>query len=85
MSLRKLKFHESKLLKKVDFLRWKTDNNLREVEILRKYHIQKREDYQKYNRLVGNIHSLVHKLKALDPADPFRIKQTEILIQRLYV
>lgn len=45
--VRKLKFHEQKLLKKVDFINWKADNNLKEAKILRKYHIQKREDYTK--------------------------------------
>ena len=50
--VRKLKFHEQKLLKKVDFYSWRIDNNLREVRVLRKYHIQKREDYTKCVRLV---------------------------------
>lgn len=45
--VRKLKYHEQKLLKKVDFISWQSDNNLHEVKILRKYHIQKREDYTK--------------------------------------
>lgn len=43
--VRKLKYHEQKLLKKVDFITWKADNNLREIKVLKKYHIQKREDY----------------------------------------
>jgi U3 small nucleolar ribonucleoprotein protein IMP3 len=38
--VRKLKHHEQRLLRKVDFLQWKSDNNLREVEVMRKYHIQ---------------------------------------------
>lgn len=46
--VRKLKFHEQKLLKKVDFISWKVDNNLNEVKVMKKYHIQKREDYTKY-------------------------------------
>jgi U3 small nucleolar ribonucleoprotein protein IMP3 len=45
--VRKLKYHEQKLLKKVDFFNWKVDNNLSEVKVLRKYCIQKREDYTK--------------------------------------
>ncbi len=45
--VRKLKYHEKKLLKKVDFISWKCDSNVREVKILRRYHIQKREDYSK--------------------------------------
>lgn len=43
--VRKLKYHEQKLLKKVDFLNWKADNNLHEVKVMRKFHIHKREDY----------------------------------------
>jgi hypothetical protein len=31
----------------VDFLQWKSDANIREVKILRRYHIQDREDYVK--------------------------------------
>lgn len=50
--VRKLKFHEQKLLKKVDFISWKVDNNLNEVKVMKKYHIQKREDYTK---LVSDI------------------------------
>ena len=45
--VRKLKYHEQKLLKKVDFISWEVDNNLHEVKVLKKYHIQKREDYTK--------------------------------------
>lgn len=43
--MRKLKHHEQKLLRKVDFLTWKQDDNIREIKILRRYYIQDREDY----------------------------------------
>lgn len=39
MSMRKLKFHEEKLLKKVDFLNWKKDGSVKENAVLRRYHI----------------------------------------------
>ena len=45
--VRKLKYHERKLLKKVDFISWKTDRNVREARILTRYHIQRRDDYTK--------------------------------------
>jgi len=45
--VRNLKFHEKKLLKKVDFIDWKSDNNLQEIKVMRRYHIQKRDDYIK--------------------------------------
>ena len=43
--MRQLKFHEQKLLKKFDQLNWKVDNNLQELKVMKKYKIQKREDY----------------------------------------
>lgn len=47
--VRKLKYHEEKLLKKVDFMNWPVDNNLHEAKVMRKFHIRKREDYTKYD------------------------------------
>lgn len=44
---RKLKYHEKKLLKKVDFYGYKSDENIREAEVIRRYHIQQRGDYDK--------------------------------------
>jgi hypothetical protein len=43
--MRELKFHEKKLLKKVDFLQWKSDQTLHEIKVMRRYHVQNREDY----------------------------------------
>mmetsp|Transcript_29464 Transcript_29464/g.55145 ORF Transcript_29464/g.55145 Transcript_29464/m.55145 type:complete len:186 (-) Transcript_29464:267-824(-) len=84
MSLRKLKYHEKKLLKKVDFLQWKSDDTLRMTKILRRYHVQRREDYIQYNRLCGLVRKIALKLKKLDPKDPYRLKTTEQLINKLY-
>jgi len=53
--MRKLKYHEKKLLKKVDFLSWEIDNNLHEVRVMKKYYIQKREDYTKWEIFIRNI------------------------------
>mmetsp|Transcript_13741 Transcript_13741/g.21948 ORF Transcript_13741/g.21948 Transcript_13741/m.21948 type:complete len:153 (+) Transcript_13741:67-525(+) len=84
MSLRNLKHHEKKLLKKVDFLQWKTDDSLRITKILRRYHIQKREDYVKYNKICGLIKKVALKIKKLNPKDPYRVKSTEQLVNKLY-
>lgn len=81
---RKLKYHEQVLLKKHNFLYSKRDTNLRELHVLRRYGIEDRGDYLKYNRLVGRVHELAHRLKKLPPNDEFRIKITEKLLQRLY-
>ena len=82
--MRKLKFHEQKLLKKVDFLQWKKDESLREIAVLRRYHVQDREDYAKYNKLVGQVTKLVAKLKTLSPTDDYRVAKTEQLANKLY-
>lgn len=120
--MRQLKFHEKKLLKKVDFLQWKNEHNLRELQVgsrryfqgrvfregatssratsvtcwapfhnlnyvpqvMRRYHIQDRDDYKKYNKLVGMVTSLTSVLKKLAPTDPARIELTEKLLDRLH-
>ena len=81
---RKLKYHEQKLLKKVDFLNWKADGNQREVKILRRYHVQDREDYHTYNKICGMITSLTSSLKKMDPRDPVRIELTDQLLDKLH-
>ncbi|XP_059915695.1 U3 small nucleolar ribonucleoprotein protein IMP3 [Gadus macrocephalus] len=82
--VRKLKFHEEKLLKKVDFINWEVDNNLHEVKVLRKYHIEKREDYTKYNKLSRNIRDLAQKVRDVDEKDGFRAQCTAQLLEKLY-
>lgn len=82
--MRQLKFHEKKLLKKVDFLQWKNEHNLRELQVMRRYHIQDREDYKRYNKLVGMVTGLTATLKKLGPTDPVRIELTERLLDKLH-
>ena len=82
--MRQLKFHEKKLLKKVNFLQWKNEHNHREVEMIRRYHLQDRDDYKKYNRLCGMVTKLVSLLKQLDPRDPARLELTDLLLDKLY-
>jgi len=82
--LRPLKYHERKLLKKVDFLQWKGEQNVREIQVIRRYHLQDREDYSRYNKLVGHISKLTENLKTYDERDPFRIENTDKLLKKLY-
>ncbi|CAF4838055.1 U3 small nucleolar ribonucleoprotein protein IMP3 [Pieris napi] len=82
--VRKLKFHEQKLLKKVDFISWKIDNNLNEVKVMKKYHIQKREDYTKYNKLSREIRDLANKIKDVDANMEFRTESSAQLLEKLY-
>lgn len=58
--VRKLKHHEQKLLRKVDFTTYASDNNHRDAAVIRRYAIQKPGDYQKYNRLCGVCFFSIH-------------------------
>ncbi|KAH8828324.1 alpha-L RNA-binding motif-containing protein [Flagelloscypha sp. PMI_526] len=82
--VRQFKHHEQKLLKKVDFLNWKSDTNLRESKVMRRYHIQDREDYHKYNKLLGSLRSIAHRISRLPAQDPFRSKMEGALLNKLY-
>ncbi|XP_033324981.1 U3 small nucleolar ribonucleoprotein IMP3 [Megalopta genalis] len=83
--VRKLKYHEQKLLKKVDFIAWQADNNLNEVKILKQFRIRKREDYTRYKKLGREIRELGNKIKELDAEHPFRIEQSALLLEKLYM
>jgi U3 small nucleolar ribonucleoprotein protein IMP3 len=76
--VRKLKFHEQKLLKKVDFINWEVDNNLHEVKVMKRYCIQKREDYTMYNKLSREIREIVRRVKDLVKNDLFNHGQTKV-------
>ncbi|KAK2462277.1 hypothetical protein APHAL10511_005583 [Amanita phalloides] len=82
--VRHLAFHEQKLLKNVDFLAWKHDSRPNEIAVLRRYHIQHREDYHNYNRLCGSIRAYAHRLARLPAADPIRASLQAALLSKLY-
>jgi U3 small nucleolar ribonucleoprotein protein IMP3 len=84
MSLRKLKHHEQKLLKKVDFVQWNNDDTIREGSIISRYHLQGPEEYGKYQKLVLQTQTLVRKLKSLESNDPYRTHMSNLLTQKLY-
>lgn len=81
--MRQLKHHEKKLLRKVDLYSWKGEENLRVAKIMRRYHIQNREDYTSYSRICGMVTKLAAKLKNLPADDSFRIAMTEQLLTKL--
>jgi U3 small nucleolar ribonucleoprotein protein IMP3 len=81
---RQLKYHEQKLLKKVDFHTYKSDNNHRDHNVVRRYMIQKTDDYNKYNRLCGSVRQLAHRLSLLPPDNATRIKLEDALLHKLH-
>ncbi|GLT56358.1 hypothetical protein SLA2020_294020 [Shorea laevis] len=82
--MRKLKFHEKKLLKRTNLLEWKREGGHRENMIMHRYHIVGRDDYKKYSGLCRMVQKLVNILKQMDPRDPFRIEMTDMLLEKLY-
>ncbi|KAI8052186.1 30S ribosomal protein S4 [Syncephalis plumigaleata] len=82
--VRQLKYHERKLLKKVDFLQWKSTDNVHEISIIRKYRLPNREEYTKYNKMCGNIKRLANKIALLNPRDPYRKQMEERMLNKLY-
>jgi len=82
--MRELKHHERKLLKKVDFLQWKSERNHREIAVMRRYHLGDRDEYKRYNKLCGAITKLTATLGKIDPRDETRVKITEQLLAKLY-
>lgn len=49
---------------------------------MRRYHIQDREDYKKYNKLCGMITKLSSMLQRLEPTDDDRIQVTDDLLEK---
>ncbi|KAJ1999830.1 U3 small nucleolar ribonucleoprotein imp3 [Coemansia thaxteri] len=83
--VRQLKFHEKKLLRKVDFLEWKGEHNVREIQVIRRYNLSKREEYHKYSALVRMAQKLAHAISRLDPRDPKRSASEDALLEKLYM
>lgn len=82
--MRQLKHHEKKLLRKVSLYSWKGEDNIRVAKIMRRYHIQNREDYVAYNKICGLIRQLSAKLETLKADDAFRIAMTDQLLDKLF-
>lgn len=82
--MRKLKFHEQKLLKKVNFLEWNKTNTTREQLVTTKYILKNREEYKKYNLVVGMIKKLSETLSRLKDNDSTKIAIAKKLINLLY-
>ncbi|KAG8852360.1 Small subunit (SSU) processome component [Tulasnella sp. 330] len=82
--MRELKFHEKKLLRKVDLLNWKDDANIREIKVIQRYHLPNRDEYHKYNRLCGSIRGFVYRISLLPAQDPLRSKMQAAVLAKLY-
>jgi U3 small nucleolar ribonucleoprotein protein IMP3 len=83
--VRKLKHHESRLLRKVDLLTYKSDSsNHREAAVRRRYHLTHPLDYSKYNSLCGKLRQLAHLLSNLEPDDAYRRQMETVMLEKLF-
>lgn len=82
--VRKLKHHEQRLLRKVDFVNYPTDKNHRSAAIIRRYQLTNPTDYSSYNRLAGSLRHLAHRISLLPPESQFRRKQEDLLLEKLH-
>ena len=51
--------------------------------MVRRYVIQRPEDYGKYNRICGQLKQLAHRLSLLEVDDPFRRRHEELVLEKL--
>ena len=51
---------------------------------MRKYHIQNREDYTRYNRICGYIKNLAARIRDLDAKSATRAESSSAIVQKLY-
>ncbi|PUZ49338.1 hypothetical protein GQ55_7G318000 [Panicum hallii var. hallii] len=81
--MRKLAFHEQKLLRRTKFLHYKCDKGHREARVTQRYHIVERDDYKKYNGICLMVQKQVNTIKQMDPRDRCRIEMTDMLLDKL--
>lgn len=82
--MRNLKYHEQKLLKKVNFLEWKKTNTTREQLVTSKYLLKSRDEYKRYNYIVGMVRNLAETLSRLKDCDATKLVVAKKLINLLY-
>ncbi|KAF2487358.1 U3 small nucleolar ribonucleoprotein imp3 [Neohortaea acidophila] len=82
--VRKLKHHEQRLLRKVDFINYPSDATHRSSAVIRRYNLFNPADYSSYNRLAGSLRHLAHRLSLLPPDSSFRRKHEDLLLEKLF-
>ncbi len=83
--MRRLKYHEQKLLKKTNFLEWENERNKSQIKTIRKYQLKSREEYIQYYKVCKLVYKLRGLLEELPPDDPMRREITNMLLDKLCV
>ncbi|NWI65869.1 IMP3 protein, partial [Todus mexicanus] len=84
--VRKLKYHEQKLLRRLELVSWEASGgSLAEVKALRRYRLGRREDYVQYKALARTVRSLARRLRDLGPGSAaFRARCAAALLDKLF-
>ncbi|KAI5185876.1 U3 small nucleolar ribonucleoprotein IMP3 [Nematocida homosporus] len=82
--MRHLKYHEQKLLRKVDLLDWKGTSSQREHLITQRFKLEDRETYVRYSLVVGKIRRLALALAKLNDNDDVKIQMVKELVAKLH-
>lgn len=82
--MRELKFHEKKLLKKVNFLEWSQTNTAKEQLATAKYLLKSREEYKEYSKIVAMTRTLTESLARLADNDSTKLLVAKKLINLLF-
>ena len=82
--VRKLKYHEEKLLRKTSLLPPPSSSALHTAKIVRRFHLPSQTTYQTYNRLSGNLRKTANLLSLLPADDAIRLKLEKELLQKCY-
>jgi len=91
--LRKLKYHEQKLVKKVDFLNWKADGTPEQREaqarVIAKFQLRDADEFFKYANIAKAVNDSLAELRNLKNSphielQKFRDEQVALLAKKLY-
>lgn len=83
--MRKLKYHEQRLLRKTNFLEWRNTDTRNEHFYISRYFITEREDYYIYKKLVRIIRQLAESIASLpDSNSAAKERYAHALVSRLH-
>jgi U3 small nucleolar ribonucleoprotein protein IMP3 len=89
--VRKLKYHEQKLLKKVDFLNWKSDGikpEYREymLKMIAKYKLRDQTEFFNYQKIATQVNDAIKQIRDLNDKEylAFKKEQFDLLSNKLY-
>ena len=82
--MRELRHVEKKLLKKQDFFDWSNVSSIKKQQVVQRYRLGSRKDYDAYNVVVGYVTKLVAFLERLPADDSFRLSVEAQLAAKLF-